>query len=203
MWVYQLREGELRLWLEGPGKVSPGATRGGLVSSPVDEVEGIPRYDIRVFGPEILSQYEYQNPEEPAPEKSPRGGFRYNLYADPGPYQYERGYPADDAAAFDREPVEEGPPEAPTAPPIADEPGDGAVPGPVDDSGQTDGPDASAGEEGSMVLYTVAEKDSLCKIARNLLGAERRWKEIQALNKDLLRGSTVIQPGMKLLIPAR
>jgi len=50
--------------------------------------------------------------------------------------------------------------------------------------------------------YTVQEGDSLYQIARTVLGDGDRWPEIQTLNADLIGSSGIINPGMKLKLPA-
>ncbi len=50
--------------------------------------------------------------------------------------------------------------------------------------------------------YTVQEGDSLYQIARKSLGDGDRWIEIQTLNAGLIGSSGIINPGMKLRLPA-
>lgn len=49
--------------------------------------------------------------------------------------------------------------------------------------------------------YTVVKGDTLGGIARKFYGKASAWKRIQEANADLLKGKTVIRPGMKLQIP--
>jgi len=50
--------------------------------------------------------------------------------------------------------------------------------------------------------YTVQEGDSLYQIARSALGDGDRWTEIKTLNEALLGSRGIINPGMKLKLPA-
>ena len=49
-------------------------------------------------------------------------------------------------------------------------------------------------------IYTVQQSDSLSKIAQKFYGRQL-WQKIADANQDVLKGSTVIKPGMKLKIP--
>jgi nucleoid-associated protein YgaU len=49
--------------------------------------------------------------------------------------------------------------------------------------------------------YTVVAGDSLSKIAKKLLGNANRWRDIHALNKDVVKNPDVIHPGQVLKIP--
>ena len=51
--------------------------------------------------------------------------------------------------------------------------------------------------------YTVVAGDSLSKIAKKLLGNASRWKEIHALNQDVIKNPDLIHPGQVLKIPDR
>lgn len=50
-------------------------------------------------------------------------------------------------------------------------------------------------------VYVVQKNDTLYSIARQFYQNGNRWKEIQAANSDLLKGSSKIFPGMTLRIP--
>jgi nucleoid-associated protein YgaU len=50
-------------------------------------------------------------------------------------------------------------------------------------------------------MYVVQKNDTLYSIARQFYKDGNRWKEIQAANNDLLKGSSKIFPGMTLRIP--
>lgn len=50
--------------------------------------------------------------------------------------------------------------------------------------------------------YTVQPGDTLSGIARKVLGDAERWREIHALNRDLIPNPHLIQPGMVLKLPA-
>ena len=49
--------------------------------------------------------------------------------------------------------------------------------------------------------YTVVKGDTLGGIARKYYGRASAWKKIADANADLLKGKTLIRPGMKLQIP--
>ncbi len=49
--------------------------------------------------------------------------------------------------------------------------------------------------------YTVVKGDTLGAIARKYYGRASAWKKIADANADLLKGKTLIRPGMKLQIP--
>lgn len=52
--------------------------------------------------------------------------------------------------------------------------------------------------------YTVAKGDTLIGIARKVYGSEADWKRILEANSSLLKGdASALQPGMKLVIPAK
>ena len=51
-------------------------------------------------------------------------------------------------------------------------------------------------------VYTVQEGDSLYQIAARNLGDGNRWAEIRQLNSSMIGPSGIINPGMKLLLPA-
>ena len=50
-------------------------------------------------------------------------------------------------------------------------------------------------------VYTVAKGDTLGGIARKYYGKASAWKRIADANADVLKGKTLIRPGMKLQIP--
>lgn len=50
-------------------------------------------------------------------------------------------------------------------------------------------------------VYTVVKGDTLGAIARKYYGRASAWKRIQEANADVLKGKTMIYPGMKLQIP--
>ena len=51
---------------------------------------------------------------------------------------------------------------------------------------------------GKMDRYTVKSGDTLMKIAFHLYGDVERWKELQDLNREALKGSEMLRKGMKL-----
>ena len=58
-----------------------------------------------------------------------------------------------------------------------------------------------AADNAAPETYTVVKGDTLGGIARKFYGRASQWVRIQEANKDLLKGKTVIRPGMKLTIP--
>jgi nucleoid-associated protein YgaU len=52
-------------------------------------------------------------------------------------------------------------------------------------------------------IYTVKEGDSLWRIASEQLGSPSTMAAIKEMNKDVLRGGDVVQPNMKLRLPAK
>ena len=62
-------------------------------------------------------------------------------------------------------------------------------------------PAAVAADNAAPETYTVVKGDTLGGIARKFYGKASQWTRIQEANKDLLKGKTVILPGMKLAIP--
>ena len=58
-----------------------------------------------------------------------------------------------------------------------------------------------AADNAAPETYTVVKGDTLGGIARKFYGRASQWTRIQEANKDLLKGKTVIRPGMKLAIP--
>jgi len=57
-------------------------------------------------------------------------------------------------------------------------------------------------EPRTTVTYTVKPGDSLRKIAKEFLGAERRWKEIYEANKEMIQNPDLIYAGQNFYIPA-
>lgn len=51
-------------------------------------------------------------------------------------------------------------------------------------------------------IYEVQKGDSLSKIAAKFYGRQN-WQKIADANQDILKGSTVIKPGMKLKVPKK
>ncbi len=52
----------------------------------------------------------------------------------------------------------------------------------------------------AFVEYTVQPNDSLAKIAQKYYGRQT-WQRIADANAEVLKGSTTLKPGMKLIIP--
>ena len=59
----------------------------------------------------------------------------------------------------------------------------------------------SPGEGGGGATYTVKGGDTLSYIARCLLGDSSRWRELYALNRELIKNPNLIYPGMVLALP--
>jgi nucleoid-associated protein YgaU len=55
----------------------------------------------------------------------------------------------------------------------------------------------------SAFWYTVKENDSLWSIASDQLGSGGSWTAIKELNADVLKGSDVVHPNMKLRLPTK
>lgn len=58
------------------------------------------------------------------------------------------------------------------------------------------------GSPDKVASYTVSKGDSLCAIARKLLGDGGRWKEIYDLNRDKVSNPNLIRVGQVLAIPS-
>ena len=52
-----------------------------------------------------------------------------------------------------------------------------------------------------LKIYIVQKNDTLWKISKKLYEDGGKWKKIQAANKDVLKGSDKVLPGMTLRIP--
>jgi nucleoid-associated protein YgaU len=61
--------------------------------------------------------------------------------------------------------------------------------------------EARVGKISNHLEVQVTAGDTLSKIAKEMYGDSARWKEIQAVNSDLIRDADKIQPGWKLRIP--
>jgi len=53
------------------------------------------------------------------------------------------------------------------------------------------------------MTYVVKDNDNLWQIAYRRLGDGSRWTEIQKINNAILKGSNVVDPGMRLKIPQK
>jgi len=62
---------------------------------------------------------------------------------------------------------------------------------------------ARVADAASAYWYTVQPGDSLIRIATNQLGDPKAYLAIQELNKDLLNGSDLLTPNMKLRLPSK
>ncbi len=71
---------------------------------------------------------------------------------------------------------------------------------PADAPANGEAADAPAGKE-IPEEYVVVEKDTLGGIAHKFYGKASVWPKIQEANADLLKGKTLIRPGMKLKLP--
>jgi nucleoid-associated protein YgaU len=61
-----------------------------------------------------------------------------------------------------------------------------------------DEPAGSSPGSGKIERYTVKAGDTLMKIAFNLYGDVNRWKDLNELNQEALKGNTGLRKGMKL-----
>jgi len=50
-------------------------------------------------------------------------------------------------------------------------------------------------------IYVVKDGDTLAKIADEVYGKSKRWKDIYEANKDIIKNPDFIYPGWKLKIP--
>lgn len=57
--------------------------------------------------------------------------------------------------------------------------------------------------EESVATYTVAEGDSLYKIARKVYGSGERWRQLADANAQVIGKDHSVRPGMKLRLPER
>lgn len=92
---------------------------------------------------------------------------------------------------------------APATPPASvasNTPSTPAAPSAPLTSGSTD-PSATVSQP--QYWYTVKENDSLWSIAADQLGNGSAWTAIKDLNSDVLKGSDVVHPNMRLRLPAK
>ena len=114
------------------------------------------------------------------PESVPRGVRRDDLA------NTQEAGNATSAAPMEVAPAAEAAPVAPVAPAVAEAPAPEA---------------AAVPAEAAPEVYTVAKGDTLGGIARKYYGKASAWKRIADANADVLKGKTLIRPGMKLQIP--
>lgn len=141
------------------------------------------------------------------PQSVPRGVHRADL-PDNG-----QAAPASEAPVVDETVVgDESAAAAPAAAPAADM--SGAVAGTADAEAAPisgDVPPAALGgaaaaapvaaAAGTEEIYTVVKGDTLGGIALKTYGRAGAWTKIQDANADVLKGKSVIRPGMKLKLP--
>ena len=133
------------------------------------------------------------------PESVPRSVRRDDLAAQSQAGAQDMLPPADEApAAVDVSAAPAVAPVDPVAPAAA--PAPAPEPGNVADDVVPVAP-AAAPAPAAAEEYTVVKGDTLGGIARKFYGRASQWTRIQEANKDLLKGKTVIRPGMKLAIP--
>ena len=133
-----------------------------------------------VRGSELPASAPAAAPTAPAPLETAAPAVPQGAASDPGFYESGAG-----TATVN--------PPAPAAPASAD----AAVvnpPAPVD-------PAPKAAPAGEVEIYTVVKGDTLGAIAQKYYGRAADWKKIQEANSAVLKGKTVIRPGMKLTIP--
>jgi nucleoid-associated protein YgaU len=63
---------------------------------------------------------------------------------------------------------------------------------------QSSSPSTASSGTGELAAYTVQKEDTLMKIAFNLYGDIRQWKNVYELNKDKLKGANHLVAGMQL-----
>jgi nucleoid-associated protein YgaU len=56
---------------------------------------------------------------------------------------------------------------------------------------------------GNYLMYTTRSGDTLWRIAVTQVGSHAAVAQVMELNKDVLKGSDRIKPGMKLRLPTR
>lgn len=128
------------------------------------------------------------------PESVPRGVKRDDINTDTREDSASAGIPAAaDAPAA-------APAAAPVAP-IAPEAVPEEAPAANAANSTAAAPAPVAADNAAPETYTVVKGDTLGGIARKFYGRASQWVRIQEANKDLLKGKTVIRPGMKLTIP--
>ena len=70
-------------------------------------------------------------------------------------------------------------------------------------------PDSAGGKINSesakpaFVWYEVRKSDTLAGIARRTLGSEKRYREIQRMNSDIIQDINRLKPGMKIRVPVK
>ncbi len=209
VWIFQFSSQDLVSWLDAPERIQALRAQSEISKSPVETADGIKRYDMEYRGPEVLREPSGLEKKE-APLRQSRGG--HLIYADPGPGFDPLLEPSEVWLEGDGE--DEGDDEAYWP---EDDYGEGLTElvewedseseAPLDEEyeeleGQEELEEQDADEaEKPLRLYTVVAGDSLCKIAKKLLGKESRHQEIKDMNKGVLKGGTTIHPGMTLLIP--
>jgi len=62
-------------------------------------------------------------------------------------------------------------------------------------------PAPAAEPAAELKTYTVAEGDSLWKIAQHVYGHGNQWQKIYEANKDRIQNPDLIHPGQTLVIP--
>jgi nucleoid-associated protein YgaU len=63
------------------------------------------------------------------------------------------------------------------------------------------GSSSTAPQPAGARTYTVAKGDSLSKIAKQLYGDPKKWRQIHEANKDIIKNPDLIYPGQVLTIP--
>ena len=69
--------------------------------------------------------------------------------------------------------------------------------------GKIDSPQKRDGTAPGYTVYVVQRGDELGAVAKKTLGSVKRWREIAALNKDVIPNPDVLTEGIKLRIPTR
>ena len=87
-------------------------------------------------------------------------------------------------------------------PPPGVRPTNPASPTPRQGPGRLDPPQKRDSAPG-FTIYVVQRGDELGKVAKKTLGSVKRWREIAAINTDIMSDPDSLATGMKLRIPAR
>ena len=113
--------------------------------------------------------------------------------APPGP---TAGRPLPSAEPLGPDGLPEGEPAHVTRPPTVTRPEPLVAPGPVTPPAPTAGAEGAPGG-----IYTIQKGDTLWKIADEMYGDGKKWKNIYRFNKDKIKDPNRLKAGLKLVIP--
>ena len=133
-------------------------------------------------------------------EQAWAANFKANYSGWQPPESIPRSVRRDDLPAQTAEPAAPAAVETDTLPPVADAPAAEVVDTPAE-AAPVEVVAETPAETAAPEVYTVVKGDTLGGIARKFYGKASAWKKIQDANADVLKGKTVIRPGMKLSIP--